>query len=273
MKKIIREFHKQLQKKSLKIDKRIRFVISAIVMGVVMLIGTFFPFEKALFFIPVLASAVYLLTYFSLIEGIGRIGWFGLFIMPVLASISFYLFYFLFPGRWLTRITFIFFYEITIYALIVCSNIFNIGVEKSLGLYRAAFSINFLYQAVVSYLIYSLVFAYKSGFLLNGLLVGAVSLVMSLNLLWTIRLKKYLENEVKDNALLISLIMAELGIVASFVPMSTPAVYALFLTGSYYSLAGLVYNRMDEKLFKETVREYLSVFLFVVLITILSLSW
>jgi len=71
--------------------------------------------------------------------------------MPIVLSIAFYMFYFLFPVRWITRIPFIALYAIAIYATLLCSNIFSIGVEKSLQLYRAAFSINFLFQMFASF--------------------------------------------------------------------------------------------------------------------------
>lgn len=272
MRKFFKELQKQFQRKALRIDKRVRFVISALVLGALMLFSTFFYFDKAFLFIPLLILLTYFLTYFSLAEGIEKIGWFGLFVMPILVSVSFYLVYFLFPGRWLTRIPFIIFFEISIYAALVCSNIFNVGVEKNLGLYRAAFSINFLYQAIVSFLIFNLVFAIKSNFIFNGLISGAVAFILGLNLFWTIRLKKYLEPEVRDYALFLAVVILELAVVVSFLPLNT-SVYALFLTGGYYSLAGLIYNQMDQKLFQETIREYVAVFGFVLIITYLSLSW
>ncbi|OGK52824.1 hypothetical protein A2970_01280 [Candidatus Roizmanbacteria bacterium RIFCSPLOWO2_01_FULL_44_13] len=272
MKKFLRESRKEFQKRALKIDKRIRFAISAGALAVLMLLSTFFYFDRAFIFIPIIALTTYFLTYFSLAEGIEKMGWFEMFVMPVLVSISFYLFYFLFPVRWLTRIPFIIFYGISIYAAIVTSNIFNVGVEKSLGLYRAAFSINFLYQAIVSFLFFNLIFALQSAFILNGILTGAIGFLLSLNLFWSIRLKKYLEREVLLYAAFVGLVIGELALLISFLPLQV-SVYSLFMAASYYSLAGLVYNYIDEKLFRETIREYILVFGFVLIITFLSLSW
>ncbi len=272
MRKFLKRARIEFQKRALKIDKRIRFGISAALMATLMLLSTFFYFDRAFIFIPIIAVVTYFLTYFSLAEGIEKMGWFGMFVMPVAVSISFYLFYFLFPVRWLTRIPFIIFYGISIYASIVTSNIFNVGVEKSLGLYRAAFSINFLYQAIVAFLFFNLIFALQGAFILNGLVAGAIGLLLSLNLFWSIRLKKYLEREVLYYAGFVGLVTAELAMFISFLPLQG-TVYSLFMTASYYSLAGLIYHHIDEKLFKETIREYILVFGFVLIITFLSLSW
>ena len=140
--KALRQF---FEKRANKIDKRLRLVISVLVLGLLMLISTFFNFDKVFFFLPIFIVVTYLLSYFSLLEGIKKIGWFGLFLMPELVTVFFYLFYFLFPGRWLTRLPFIFIYEVSIYAVLLCANIFNVGVEKNLQLYRAPFSIHFFF--------------------------------------------------------------------------------------------------------------------------------
>jgi len=267
--KSLRQF---FEKKAIKIDKRIRLVISVLVLGLLMLFSTFFNFDKAIFFIPIFIINTYLFSYFSLLEGIKKFSWFGLFLMPVLITLFFYLFYFLFPGRWLTRIPFIFIYEVSIYAVLLCSNIFNVGVEKNLQLYRAAFSINFFYQAVVSFLFYNVLFSFKYNFLINMIGAGISAFLLSLQLFWSIRLDRHLNKVVLFYSFFTALIMMEAGLIVSFTPART-AVYALFLTATYYSLTGIIHHHIDEKLFTETIREYLGVLIFVLIITLLSLSW
>lgn len=261
-----------IRKKSGRIDKRYRFVISTVILTAIMLVSTFFSFGSGLIFIPLLFIVSYLLTYFSLLEGIKDMGWFGLFLMPVIITLSFYFFYFLFPARWLTRLPFISLYAISIYAMLLCSNIFNVGVEKNLQLYRAAFSVNFFYHAVSSFFIFNLLFSFQQVFLLNTIVVGAAGFILSLHLFWTIHLNKDLGKEIIQYATLVAIVLAELAILISFLPLKIP-IYALFLTASYYSLSGLIYNYLDQRLFKETAREYLIVLIFVGIIAILSLSW
>lgn len=263
---------KTFDKKVIKIEKRYRLVISALFLTSLIVISTFFSFDRAIIFLPILIVLTYFLTYFSLIEGINKVSWFGLFLMPQLLTVAFYFIYYLFPGRWLTRVPFSIIYGISIYAVLLCSNIFNIGVEKSLGLYRAAFSINFFYQTIVSFFIFNLIFSLKQNFLINMLAVGIVGFILGLHLYWTIRLKKQIETETWHFSLITGLILGEFAMIISFVPLKTP-IYSLFLTSSYYSLAGLTYSYIDQRLFKETVREYVSVFIFVFIITLLSISF
>src|SRR3989339_815836 len=203
--KILRQF---FEKKASRVDKRLRLVISVLILGLLMLISTFFNFDKAFFFLPVFVVVTYFLSYFSLLEGIKKIGWFGLFLMPELITLFFYLFYFL--------------------------------------------------------------FSLKYNFFINIIGAGIGSLLLSLQLFWTIRLNKYLEKDVLIYSLFMALLMSEIGLLISFVPLRIP-VYALFLTATYYSLTGIICHYIDQKLFKGTIREYVSVWVFVMIITLLSL--
>lgn len=274
-KKIIAQFkalNSTFQKRAGRIEKRFRFVISVAILSFILLLSTFFLFDQAILFIVLLFILSYGLTYFSILEGIDKIEWWTLFFMPVITTVAFYLVFFLFPGRWLTRLPFITIYIISFYAVLLCSNIFNVGVEKSLQLYRAAFSVNFFYQSIVIFLVYSLLLSLKQNFLINGLVAGGLSFLFCLHLLWTIHLKMHIEKEIIFYSFLVALVIAEIAIVLSFVPLKT-TIMALFLTSSYYSLSGLIYNYIDQRLFKEIIREYLIVWIFVSALTLLSISW
>ena len=268
MKKLLDFF----QNKALRIEKRFRFVISAAALSLLMLTSTFFLFEKALMFIALFLVLGYFFTYFSLLEGIERIEWFTLFLMPIILTVSFYLFYFLFPVRWLTRLPFIFLYGISIYAVLLCSNIFNVGVEKSLQLYRAAFSVNFFYQMGVSFLFNNALFSFRLNFLINSILVFLAAFLLAFQLIWSVKLDLKVERTTILYGLFIGLVIGEIALLSSFVPLKSTIV-ALFLASSYYSLSGLIYSYLDQRLFKETIRSYISVWMVVFGIMILSLKW
>ncbi|GAB4219787.1 MAG: hypothetical protein Fur009_7510 [Candidatus Microgenomates bacterium] len=263
---------KLIKKRVIKIKKRLRLIVSSLALISLLLISTFFYFDKALIFILILGLASYFFTYISLIEKIEKIAWINLFIMPVMLTISFYMFYFLFPGRWLTRLPFILIYGVSIYAVLLCSNIFNVGIEKNLQLYRAAFSINFFYQTLVSFLLFNIIFSLKDYFYVNGFLVGVVGYILSFQLFWTIKLDKKPEPIIFSFALLVAIVLGQLAIILSFVPLLSTSI-SLFLSATFYSLSGIIYNYLDKKLFKETIREYVFVWVFILIITLLSLGW
>jgi hypothetical protein len=267
-KSIITEFTKRAGK----IDKRYRLVISVLIMVAIMLTATFFSLDKAIYFLPVMALVSYFLAFFCILEEIEHVGWFGFFFMPVVATIFLYLEYFLLPGRWLTRLPFIIIYGISIYAILLTSNIFNVGVEKSLQLYRAAFSVNYFYQAFIVFIAFNFLLSLQLNPFINMICVGIITFFFSFHLLWTIRLKKYIEPEVLKFAFLIGLILGQIGLILSFIPLK-PTSSSLFLASSYYSLLGIIYHFLDSRLFKETIREYIFVWIFVLGITLLSINW
>lgn len=263
---------KFFEKKAIKIPKRLRLIVAVFLMSFLLLFSTFFDFNKALIFIVLFFLISFIASYFALLEEIERMDWFGLFFVPVSLTILFYLFYFLFPSRWLTRLPFIIIYAISYYALLLCSNIFNVGVEKSLQLYRPAFAINFFYLTFLTFIFFEILFSFRQIFLINGLIGGIWGGLASLHLYWTIKLKRHLEKEVIDFAFFTAIILAEITFLLGFLPLPTN-IAALFLATSFYSLGGIIYNFIDKRLFKETIREYIIVWFFVLFISLLSLSW
>lgn len=265
--------HKYLQPTFLNINKRFRFVFSVLALAGVLLFSSFFYFETALIFIPVLFFCAYFFTYFSILEGIEKKEWVLLFIMPVAFTIAFYSFYFLFfPVRWITRIPFLILFSFSFYAILLTSNIFNVGVERSLQLYRAAFAINYFFQTVVLYLLLSILFLFKQIFIVNAVIVFIIIVPLTLQLLWSVKPKVSIDRKIVDYSLFVGVCIAQIALVLSFVPLQAP-IMALFLTACYYSIAGLIYHYIDEKLYRPTVKEYLIVIIVVSVIVALSIQW
>lgn len=254
------------------IEKRIRFVISTLCLSLFLLVSTFFFFDRAALFIPLLIIGSYVATFFALYEGIEKIEWYMLFLMPVLLSVAMYLFYFLFPVRWLTRIPFILVYAVSTYAVLLSSNIFNVGVEKNLQLYRAGFSVNYLIQTMVFFLTSNVLASFHWGFLANAFIFGILAFGMSLQLYWSIRLDLHLRKEVFRHAWLTALLIGETCLFLSFLPVQE-SIFALVVAVLYYCIAGLTHLHLDERLFKHSVREYITILVVILAILFLSISW
>lgn len=253
------------------IEKRVRFVVTTVALSLLLLLATFSYYDKAWFFIPVLFIATYLLTFFSILEGIQKAEWITLFIMPIGLSLVFYMFYYLIPVRWLTRVPFIAMYAVSIYAILLTSNIFNVGVEKSIRLYKAAFSVNYFYHTILSFIAFSILFTLRENALFNALIAAVVIFPFAIQLLWTIRLQHSVERDMLVYAAFIAAIIGEFALVISFVPFK-PSIAALLLTSAYYTIAGLTTAHVDGRLFKNTIREYVIVLAFVIIVSLLTLS-
>lgn len=256
----------------IRIEKRARFVLSTIFLTVLLLISTFFYYDAAIYMLPLLIGATYLATFFALYEDIEKIEWLMLFLMPIAITISWYLFYYLFPGRWLTRLPFIVSYAVSIYAVLLSSNIFNVGVEKNLQLYRAGFSVNYFFQTVVFFLLSSVIASFRWGFMANSIVFSIITALLSLQLYWSIRLDLHIRKEVRFYTGLTTLLLGQGACILSFLPLPT-SMYALAMAVLYYCVSGLTYHSIDERLFGHTVREYVSILIIIFFLLFLSLNW
>jgi hypothetical protein len=255
-----------------RLPRRLRFVIGAVVLTLLLLLTTFFDFDTFWFVLPLLVVATYFFTYFSVLEGINKNEWIVLFIMPVFFTVFMYFFYYLFPVRWLTRVPLVIFYGLSMYALLLTSNIFNVGVEKNIQLYRAAFSVNFLFQTLIVFLATEVLLSFRMVFILNAIGLFAVIFPVSLQLFWSVHPQSKIEKKDLFYAAVISLLISQCVTVLSFIPLKTTIV-ALFITGAFYSLGGLFYHYLDEKLFKQTIREYCMVMIVIIGIVLLTIQW
>ena len=106
----------------------------------------------------------------------------------------------------------------------------------------------------------------------NSLLVFLTALLLGFQLIWSVKLDLKVDRATILYGLFIGLVIGEIALVSSFVPLKSTIV-ALFLASSYYSLSGLIYSYLDQRLFKETIRSYISVWMVVFAIMFLSIQW
>lgn len=255
-----------------RIEKRQRFILATALLAIIYTSATSFSIESAIFLIPIIVLVVYAMTFISILEGITRHEWLMLFIVPIYFSVVFYLFYFFVPQRWLTRIPFVTIYAIGIYAIMLSQNIFNVGVSKSLQLYRAAHSVNYLVLTICSFLAYSLVISLRLNFVLNFLIITALTFPLALHMLWSVQPKDYVSKNILMFTILISLLLGQASAVLSFMPLNQ-SIFSLGLTAGFYSLVGLFQLNIQGALFKERIREYIFVVGFAALIIILTINW
>lgn len=266
------KLYKFLIKVFSKIGKRQRLIIGVFLMTLSILVSTFYDFQALVIFIPVIFITVYIFTFLAILEGISRHEMIALFIHPIYFSLAFYLFYFFLPQRWLTRAPFIIIYAVSMYAILLSQNIFNIGVNKSLQLFRAAFSVNYLFLTITSFISYSLIISLRLSFIWNFFIVLLATFPLAVQMLWSIEPKEKISRGILVHSVFISLLIGEIAAVLSFMPVNQ-SIFALVMTAIFYSLAGLFQVYFQQVLFKERVREFVIVLLFTFAIFYLSLGW
>lgn len=212
------------------------------------------------------------LTVWSLREALEGIRWLTTVILPILFTVSIGLFYFLLPSTWFSRLPVALAFAIGMYALLLTENIFSVAAIRTIQLFRAASAVGFLLTLLIAFLLYDTIFSFRASFWINSLLVGFISLPLFFHGFWSINLEEKINPKVLIYTLSFSLVLGEMAMIISFFPL-TVAMSSLFLTSVMYVLLGLTQAYLAERLFSQTVWEYLGVGMAVLIIMLVTARW
>ncbi len=256
----------------LKLDKRKRFIITALILTLALLgihlSGIWWRYQA----MAILAVLTYLLSAWSLKEGLSGIEWFTVLILPVLFTAGLGLFYFLTPVSWWARIPVLLLFGGGIYALLLTENIFSVAAIRTIQLLRSAHAVSFLLTLVTAFFIYNVIFSFRQTIWFNFLAVFLLSFPLILQGLWCINLEAKISKSLWLYTLALSLVIGEAALVFSFWPVSV-AVGSLSLTTTLYIVLGLTQQYLNERLFKKTINEYVAVGIAVLVVILLTTHW
>lgn len=256
----------------LSLDKRQRFALQTIILTFGLLITQLIWEDYRFGMVVILSIISYFLTAWSLSEDIKGAEWLLLFILPVFFTAAVSLFYFLLPGRWITRLLTTVVFAVGTYATLLAENIYNVAAARSIQLLRVAQSVGLLITLVVIFLLVSIIFSTRSSFLVNMLFLTPLVFILSLQSIWSVKLTPTISREIVIYAFVISISIGEMAVVLSFWPIQIATV-SLFITAGFYTLVGIVQQHLLEKLFANTIREYILAFIFTFVLSFLITSW
>lgn len=256
----------------LSLNKRHKFVITAVILTVGLLSTQLVDFNLRFKFIAGLSITAGILSLWSLWEGLNFVKALLLMILPVFFTAAVASFYFLLPVRWLTRLPVAATFGLMFYLLVLAQNVFNVASIRTIPLYRAASTAAFLFTILSAFFIFNVIYAFNLLFLLNGAAVFVISFPLILQSLWTIEMEDTISAHVLVQSLVLSLIMAELALSFSFWPMPT-TIWPLSLSSSMYVLLGLTTQFLRGKGKRRVVWEYLGIGVIVLAASFLTTSW
>lgn len=193
-------------------------------------------------------------------------------LLPILFTGGVALFYFLLPSNILSQLPVIILYAVGIYALLLTENIFSVAAIRTIQLLRAAHAVGFLLTLATSFFLFDTIFSFRFYYWFNAIAVFLVSVPIYLQGLWSINLEEKLTKEVILYSVFLSLINLELAFIISFYPV-TIAMASLLLTTAIYVNLGLVQAKLQDRLFKKTIYEYLVVAVTVIFVLIWTAKW
>lgn len=253
--------------------KRRGFIIQSALLSLGLFLSTqIIDFNFRYLMIIVLSVAAYFMSYFSLQPDFKKIGWLMNLPLPALYTMAVAFFYFLLPQNWLSKIVILGLFSIGMYAILLIENIFNVSAYRTIQLLRAAQAIGFLFSLITAFLFFDLIFSFSLFPLFNAFFVFPISFLLVTPALWSVELKDNIEERVILFGLIISWLLSFLALVISFWPLDVNT-SSLFLVSAVYVYLGLAQNHFSERLFKETLREYLGVAGAVLLIIYFLAHW
>ena len=222
--------------------------------------------------VVILSVVAYFLSAFALREDLHGVEWVTLLVLPTLFTTAVSMFYFLLPVRWLTRLPVALLYGVGMYALLLTENIYNVAVDRTIALLRAAHSVGFLLTLFTYFLLAQTVLAFRFLPPVNTLLVGIVSFCLVLSCLWVMELTSSVSRRVWHITIAITLFLMNIVWIFSFLP-TRATLQALLFTTAFYCSVGMGQQYLVEKLYKKNVVEFFIVAAIVFSVTILATSW
>jgi len=253
-------------------SKRHKFVITSLVLSLGFLGITLLDNEYRIGGIFGLSLISILLFVWTLKEGLGKNAALITLVLPPLFTLGVGLFWFLLPSTLYARLPVIVLYGVGMYVTALSANVMSVSVYKKIALARAAKGVSFVLTLFTSFLLYDAVLSLRSGIVLSTFLIFTASFLLYLQGLWISRMSRNIGREVVLYSAVFSYVTAGVGALIYFWPVSV-VVGSLFLTVAMYVLLGLGQAKLEGRLFKATVNEYLVVGVVVFLLMLISTSW
>ncbi|MCL4367077.1 hypothetical protein M1563_02820 [Patescibacteria group bacterium] len=251
-------------------SKREKIIVTAVILSLGLFGTQFVPFYLRYHYIAGLTVLAYLLSVWSLWEGLSKLKAIILLILPTFLTLSVSGYYFLLLSTW-SRILAALIFGLSFYTLLLSQNIFNISAIRTIPLYRVSSTVIFVLTIVTTSLLFNVVYSLDLLFLWNGLMVFLLSFPLTLQVLWTIDMAGVSGRLLMYSAI-ISLIIGEVGLALSFWPISK-AMISLVLTATLYITLGISLEALKDRLNREVVVGFLKWAIPIFLIAYITTSW
>jgi len=256
-----------------RLSKRRKFVLISLLLSFgIMLVQAITDDTIRYIVIGFLALASVGLTIWSLHEDLHKIAWVMAPTLPTYFISALNLFYFLLPENIFVKIGVILLFAIGMYSLLLTENIFTVGALRNIQLLRAAQASGFVFTLFIAFLLFDTIFSFRLAPWINALLVFPITFPLILHAIWSTNLNERLENEVLWYSLILSWILTQGAFFISLWPVSI-VIASLFLVTMLYVGLGIIQQALLERLFPQTVREYVQVGVVVLIVVFFAAMW
>ena len=271
-------------------SKRAKFVLVAIISGLLLWLTTFVSVDFRFGLVMAVSAIIYILSVWGLFDDLKGIEWFTLMVLPVSFTMGSGIFANFLPaaipsmfGRVINtesslflasilKILYFILYMVGVYGILLVENIFSVASIRTIQLFRAARSANFIFSLVTLLFFYTMALSLKVPFWSIFLLSFTSSFIIAYVNFWSVDLKSTQYKQVARYAFAVSWIVALIGTVLSFWPVK-PFMGGLMMTSSAYALTGVLEQRLTNRVYLEGLLEYLVSIVIIFIIGFLTTSW
>lgn len=253
-------------------SKRIKFIITPILLSGGFLGITFLSNNDRFWGISILSIFAVIIFAWALFEGLGKNATLLALVLPAMYTLGVGIFWFLLPATIYATFPVILLYGVGVYALCKTENIYVVSTFKKIALSRAANGVGFVLTLFTSFLLYDAILSLRISPAFTTPMVFVVSFLLLLQGLWSSELEKHFDRKVVITSVVLSFSISALNLVLFFWPLSLIEA-SLFLVVGMYILLGLGQAKVEGRLFKSTIREYLIVGALALIFLIFNTSW
>ncbi len=235
--------------------RREKFVIVSILLSVALLATQYVPLDWRYLSTAILFILSYLSSAWALADDLNPNEWLTIVPFPALYASSVALFYFLLPEMFWSRLAVVAIFGVGMYALFLTSNIFSVAKGRTIQLLYAAHAVALFFVMITSLLFSNVIFSLRLPFYFNAVLLFISHFPLVLMSLWSIELGPKIAKAIVLYSLIFSLILAEIAILFSFLPMQIWN-QALFIMSFLYVGLSVLQSLFKGRLFKNTINEY-----------------
>lgn len=271
-------------------QKRTRFVFTALFIAIMMWFSGFVSVEYQFGLTVAVSAITYLLTVWVLFEDLKGIEWITLLVLPVTFVFGGAMFANFLPNSiprlgdrvfevetaiMLAKVVKFVYYilmGIGLYGVLLIENIFSVASIRTIQLFRAARSVNFILTLLTSLFLFTVVFSLR----LSGVFVFSFAFLtaalLSFPSFWSVDLKADNFSEVARFSVAVGWLVGLYGLILAFSPVK-PFMGGLMLTSLLYSLLGVLEQRLSSRVYLESIFEYVATVIIIMLIGLFTTTW
>ena len=247
---------------------RERFILTAILLGALLWVTQLVPINWRYSAIIGLSIITCLVAAWALRNNLKWRHWLTFLPLPAIYSLVIGQFYFLLPTNFWSMIFILALFAIGMYTLLLTGNIFLVTQQgRTIQLTRAAQNIALFFAIIISLLGVQVIFSFAWPFYLNFGLVFLLHFPLVLDIVWSVNINEKLSWELFNLTFLATLIISEIALALSFLPLQAWHI-ALLIMSIFYLILGILQVFLSAKLFRQALNEYIALAVFIVIMYI-----